>query len=507
MEADGTADPAGLGEEIQSQADRRPDRGGRRQRLGFFLDVAGFGTRAVPERQQVQRRLHQLVEVTLAECGLALDRLRGGYQWTGDGINVMLPIDMDPAFALPVLIRSIAAALGADNARSADRLRLRMAVGVGLVERSVTGFDGPLIVDISRLVTSAPLRGALSDFPAADLAVAISDNAFTLVIKPGYPGIPVGQFTPVNVAVKEFAEPAWIWVSARQWSGPAYPPLAPADPREIGGYQLLARLGGGTAGQVYLAVGYGGEPLDDWAAVKVFDPDLVADTDTRRRLVTGALAASVLSGDHLASVTRFDTRARHPWVASALVRGPSLAAAVAETGPLPAAAVGWMMLGLASALATLHTARLSHHAVHPHNVLLDTAGPVLTDLGTSRNALTAGPGSAADDIFSLGATAFYAATGRSPWREYPAGLIPPAVATTAAATAVAAVAAVGEPDLADCPPALAPALKACFNADPRLRPTAAELHSWLANVTGQRPRFWLPDPVSVRLGEYRQLPR
>ena len=161
MGADGTAGPRGRGEETRPQADRKPVRGGRRLRLGFVLDVAGFGTRTVQERHEVQRRLHQLVDVTLAECGLVLDRLSGGYQWTGDGINVMLPIDMDPAFALPMLIRSIATALGTDNARCADRIRLRMAVGVGLVEPSVTGFNGPLIVDISRLVSSGPLRGAM----------------------------------------------------------------------------------------------------------------------------------------------------------------------------------------------------------------------------------------------------------------------------------------------------------------------------------------------------------
>jgi hypothetical protein len=124
--------------------------------------------------------------------------------------------------------------------------------------------------------------------------------------------------------------------------------LTQADPREIGGCQIVARLGSGMTGQVYLATGSRGERPDGWTAVKVFDEDLVADSETRRRLVTGALAASVLSGDHLASVTNSDTRARQPWVASTLVCGPSLAATVTETGPLPASAVGWMMLGLAS---------------------------------------------------------------------------------------------------------------------------------------------------------------
>ncbi len=112
-----------------------------------------------------------------------------------------------------------------------------------------------MIVDINRLVDSAPLRSALADEPAADLAVAISDQAYTLIIQPGYPGIPAGQFTRVNVVAKEFSGPAWIWLSTRQWSEPAYLPLDAADPREVGGYRIVARLGAGQAGPVYLASG------------------------------------------------------------------------------------------------------------------------------------------------------------------------------------------------------------------------------------------------------------
>ena len=73
----------------------------------------------------------------------------------------MLPADIDPTVILPLLIRSLASALGADNAQSADRIRMRMAVSVGLIERGLAGFGGQLIVDINRLVDSArAARGA-----------------------------------------------------------------------------------------------------------------------------------------------------------------------------------------------------------------------------------------------------------------------------------------------------------------------------------------------------------
>ena len=507
--------------------------------MGFVLDVAGYGARSVPGRDRVQQRLRRLVVATLAECGLRLDATVVDHQWTGDGINAILPADIDPTAVLAVLMRSLAAGLSRDNAEHADRIRLRMAIGVGLVERNVAGFGGPVIVDINRLVDSAALRSALDAESAADLAVALSDHAFVLIIQPGYPGIPVAQFTRVSVAAKEFSGPAWIWVSTRQWSAPAYLPLNPGDPREADGWRIVARLGAGQAGAVYLAndggaagqavpgasafgsgraidvanalagegvFGGGDDGGDDgaagagWAAVKMFDRQLTADPDVQRRLPVGALAASVVRHPHLASVIDCDTKAGpgQRWVASTLVRGPSLAAVVTETGPLPGQTPGWIALGVAGALAMLHETGLAHHAVSAHNVLLGGHGPVLTDFGTSRAALIAGPGTTADDVLMLGVTAFFAATGRSPWADMSAPLVPGIRVTVSVPP--------GESDLDGCPPWLAPIVLACLAADPAERPTAERVHSLLLAEVGHQPRSWLPGPVAARIAECQLLP-
>jgi hypothetical protein len=501
MEVAGTGGTAGPGgERAGNSAWRRQRQSGRALRMGFVLDVAGYGKRAVPDRDTVQERLRRLVVASLRECGLALGNRAVDHQWTGDGINGVLPPDIDAPATLSVLIRSLAAGLRADNARHRDRIRLRMAVGVGLIERSAAGFGGPVIVDINRLVDSGPLRAALGAEPSADLVAAISDQAYTLVVQPGYPGIPAGQFTKVSVEAKEFSGFAWIWLSSRQWSGPAYLPPGPADPREVGGYRVVARLGTGPAGTVYLAAdGTGGGTGDaepGWAALKVFDQRLAADPDARRRLPFGALAARVVREPGIVAVTDADTRDEtgQPWVASALVRGPSLAAAVTETGPLPGDAVGWIALDLARALTTLHESGLTHHAVSPQNVLLESAGPVLTDFGVNGNALFAGPGTEADDVLMLGVTLLFAATGRSPW----AGFAPACPSFPADLT--------DDPDLSGCPSWLVPVVASCLAASPAQRPPAAKVHGRLADEAGQRPRSWLPDPVAARIAEHRALP-
>jgi hypothetical protein len=471
---------------------------GRALRMAFVLDVAEYGKRAVPARDAVQQRLRRLVVATLAECGLKLGERSMDHQWTGDGINAILPADIDPTAVLTTLVRSLSAGLGHDNRAHTDRIRLRMAIGVGLFERGPAGFGGPVIVDINRLVDSAALRSALTTEPAADLVVAIGDRAYGLILEPGYPGIPVSQFTRVHVVSKEFDGAAWIWVSTRQWSEPAYLPLDGTEPREFGRYRLVARLGAGQAGSVYLASGGGhsghggsgpGGGDSGWVALKVFDERLTADPDVRRRLSAGARAASAVHGPNMASVIDYDARDQldQPWVASTLALGPSLAAAVTETGPLPPATAGWIALGLARALGTLHQAGLAHDAVTPRNVVLDARGPVLTDAGTSRTALLAGPGSAGDDVLMLGATVLYAATGRA-LRDAGGGRSP----TNA--------------DLAGCPPWLAPIVRACLAPEPAARPDAAELHARLADQAGRQPRSWLPDPVAARTAEYQAVP-
>ncbi|MFE6702496.1 ABC transporter substrate-binding protein [Streptomyces sp. NPDC057718] len=261
-------------------------------------------------------------------------------------------------------------------------------------------------------------------------------------------------------------------------------PLTSEDPRTVGPYRTLVRLGAGGMGVVYLARSTGGA----LAAVKVIRAEHAADPGFRARFRREAEVAARITGPWLVPVLGADTEAREPWLATAFVPGPSLAEVVRAGGPLPTATVRALGHRLAEALAAVHEAGLIHRDVKPGNVLLALDGPRLIDFGIARHegatALTATgavigtPGYLAPeqasawplgppcDVFSLGCVLVYAATGRGPFGEGGgAGALYRTVHE--------------EPDLRDVPPGLAPLIAACLAKDPSARPTASRVREAL----------------------------
>lgn len=262
-------------------------------------------------------------------------------------------------------------------------------------------------------------------------------------------------------------------------------PLTSQDPRTVGEYRTLVRLGAGGMGVVYLARSPGGA----LAAVKVIRAEHAADPGFRARFRREAEAAGRVTGPWVVPVTGTDPEAREPWLATAFVPGPSLGEAVGEHGPLPTATVRALGSRLAEALAAVHAAGLLHRDVKPGNVLLALDGPRLIDFGIARHegatALTAtgavigtpgflapeqasaGPLGPGCDVFSLGCVLAYAATGRRPFGTgTPAGLLFRTVHE--------------EPDLSGVPAALLPLVEECLAKDPADRPTARQVADRLA---------------------------
>ncbi|GAB2748477.1 hypothetical protein GCM10027174_23500 [Salinifilum aidingensis] len=282
-------------------------------------------------------------------------------------------------------------------------------------------------------------------------------------------------------------------------------PLLTGDPQRAGDYRLVARLGRGAMGGVYLGRSKGGRMV----AVKVVRPDLAEDPEFRERFRREVDMARSVGGFWTAAVVDADPDAETPWLATEYVAGPTLHGAVAEHGPLPEPTVRALGAGLAEALTAIHRRGLVHRDLKPGNVLLAQDGPRVIDFGISRamtgSTLTAtgmflgtpgffspeqttgekvGP---ASDVFSLGTVLVFAAAGHGPFEAD----------NTAALLYHLAH---GEPDLAGVPDELRPLLAACLSKDPHVRPSPEAIVAQLGDLhSGQD---WLPAALTAAVADH-----
>ncbi|MFA1538475.1 serine/threonine-protein kinase [Actinomadura monticuli] len=286
-------------------------------------------------------------------------------------------------------------------------------------------------------------------------------------------------------------------------SGGKAKPLEAGDPKRIGEYRLLARLGAGGMGRVYLGRSKGGRVV----AVKVIHPHLAEDAQFRRRFEQEVAAARRVGGIHTAQVVDADTGAEPPWLVTEYIAGPSLHEAVGEHGAFSAEAVAGLGAGLAEGLLAIHERGVVHRDLKPGNVLLAQDGPRIIDFGiaraldatsqTTRTSVVGTPGfmspeqlrgrevGPASDVFCLAAVLAFAATGRRPFGEGPIEALGYRVVNE-------------EPDLAGVPESLRPLIADGLAKDPDDRPG---LHAFLercsAVVQGGDPP--LPEPVTTMI--------
>jgi eukaryotic-like serine/threonine-protein kinase len=281
--------------------------------------------------------------------------------------------------------------------------------------------------------------------------------------------------------------------------------LQPGDPRSVGPYRLLGRLGSGGMGQVFLGRSAGGRLV----AVKVIRPDLGGEPGFRTRFAREVAAARNVSGLFTALVVDADVEGPMPWLATAYVPGPSLSEAVTSQGPLPVDSVLALAAGLAEGLEAIHAAGVVHRDLKPSNVLLADDGPRVIDFGISRAAestmltqsgtvigspgfmspeqATAGEIGPPSDVFSLGAVLTFAATGEGPFGT---GSIPAMIYRVVHTP----------PDTSSLPARIRPVIERCLAKDPRDRPTPSDLLAELG--AGQLAADWLPPPLTEVVSRY-----
>ncbi len=264
-------------------------------------------------------------------------------------------------------------------------------------------------------------------------------------------------------------------------------PLRSSDPRTVGPWQLLNRIGSGGMGVVFMA-----QRGTQLAALKVVRDSYLDDANARARFKREVNTLRRVSGPFVAAIIDADMDANPAWIASEFVEGPDLKAHVDVHGAMQPAQWELLAGGLLLALAAVHAAGVVHRDIKPANVLLAKDGPKLIDFGIAQagdgtvltttglavgspawmapeqvGAKVAGP---AADVFCAGSVLLFAATGRAPWGT---GSIVEVMGQIASAA----------PDLSGLTARQQQLLRGLLEKEPARRPSAAQAAQLLTDTT------------------------
>jgi serine/threonine protein kinase len=153
-------------------------------------------------------------------------------------------------------------------------------------------------------------------------------------------------------------------------------PLSPKDPKEIGGFTLVGRLGAGGMGVVYLA-----SRKSDSVALKVIRESLIDDEVEATRFTREVVTLEKIQSPNVAEIIEAGVDDGRAWFAVEFINGPNLSELVDDKGPLPLEKWWELAAGVLQGLADVHRMGIIHRDVKPANVIMAATGPKLIDFG------------------------------------------------------------------------------------------------------------------------------
>jgi len=202
-----------------------------------------------------------------------------------------------------------------------------------------------------------------------------------------------------------------------------------------GRYSIERELGRGGMGIVLLARDVA---LDRLVAIKLLPPHLAASPESRDRFLREARTAAGLSHPNIVPIHAVEQQGDLVFFVMGYVDGETLRERVTRVGPLAPRLALKVMQEVAWALAYAHQRGVIHRDIKPDNIMIERATDraLVTDFGIALGGRTAEnaagevvgtarwmspeqacgePVDARSDLYSLGATLFFALTGRPPF--------------------------------------------------------------------------------------------
>jgi len=220
---------------------------------------------------------------------------------------------------------------------------------------------------------------------------------------------------------------------------PASTAMTEAEPRAVGSYRFLRKLGEGGMGSVHLAYEDGHDRL---VAVKVLSSSLAINQTSVDRFYREARHGDLLNHPNIVrilGVAQDQVSGLH-YLTMEYVDGPSAEKLLDHFGKLEIGDAVHVILDIARALEHAHSRNIVHRDIKPANILLTKSGLAkLADLGLAKRtdesstltatrqgfgtpyympyeqAIDAKKADARSDIFALGATLYHLVTGEVPF--------------------------------------------------------------------------------------------
>ena len=274
-----------------------------------------------------------------------------------------------------------------------------------------------------------------------------------------------------------------------------------------GRYSIERELGRGGMGSVLLARDVA---LDRLVAIKLLPPYLAEKPESRDRFLREARTAAGLSHPNIVPIHAVEQQGDLVFFVMGFVDGETLRERVERSGPLPPRLAMKLMQEVAWALGYAHQRGVIHRDVKLDNIMIERATDraLVTDFGIAvgGRAPNSGAGEvvgtarymspeqalgepvdARSDLYSLGATLFYALTGRPPFE----GANLPAIITKQVSTPAPRVQVV-RPEV---PARLADLIDQCLRKDPAAR---VQTGDEVARIAGEARGRDLRAPPLVR---------